>query len=137
MTKLVEMYDEKCCEKENLHEYSDDCECCVNTCWNCAESLPQEDYPEVIAVLPFVESLAPKDFVITYEYENSIGIKHPSFTDDQMIMFGDVNGYFSFNDSFASKVCGDMERTYDPKEIAESFWNQISKIYPELTKEQN
>lgn len=95
------------------------------------------NYPEVTTVLPFVESLAPKDFVVTYEYENSIGIDHPTFTDDQMIMFGDVNGYFAFNDSFGSEVSGDMERIYDPKEIAESFWNQISKIYPDLFDSKN
>lgn len=139
MNKLVEFYDSKCCEDKNLHEYSDDCECCVNTCGYCAEQLDGEEYPQVLEVLPFVAELAPKDWIITHEYPNFIGVKHPSLEDDRMICLGDLNKHFAFNDSFTTDlVCGEMKFITNPKEIAESFWNQVSKIYPQLTaKESN
>jgi hypothetical protein len=40
--EVTEVYDPKCCEEQNLHEYSDDCRCCVNTCKYCAE--PMENW---------------------------------------------------------------------------------------------
>jgi hypothetical protein len=47
-------------------------------------------------------------------------------------MFGDLNGYFAFNDCL--DVCGDMEGITNADEIAKSFWQQISEIYPNLIK---
>ena len=35
----VEIYDPKCCEDQNLHEYSDNCDCCINVCGDCAEPM--------------------------------------------------------------------------------------------------
>lgn len=35
----VDIYDPKCCEDSDDHEYSDDCECCINVCRDCAEPM--------------------------------------------------------------------------------------------------
>ena len=90
------------------------------------------EYPSVLDVLPFVEQTAPKDFTISYEYPNDIGVDHPSFNDQQMIFLGDVNGYFGFNDQSNNDLNGYMEGITNPEEIAKSFWNQIKELYPDL-----
>jgi hypothetical protein len=91
------------------------------------------DYPPVHIVLKEMEKDCPPWWRLSYEYPDSIGVYHPSFiSDDQFIMFGDVNGYFAFNDVYADKVCGSMERIYEPAEIVASFWQQMKEIYPEL-----
>jgi len=94
-------------------------------------------YPKVVEVLPFVEATAPKNWAITYEYPNDIGVFHPSFNDEQMIFLGDVNGFFGFNDQSDTDFNGYMEGITKPEEIAQSFWFQLSEFYPELFKESN
>lgn len=37
--KMIDIYDPKCCEESNLHEYDDDCDCCINVCRDCAEPM--------------------------------------------------------------------------------------------------
>jgi hypothetical protein len=88
----------------------------------------------VTEVLEVTEKLAPKDWIVTYEYPDTVGVTHPTFTDNQFISLGDINGDFGFNDVFASDVCGSMENLTDAKEIAADFWQQIAKIYPDLVK---
>lgn len=88
--------------------------------------------PEEVGVA--ITKTAPVGWVISYEYPDFIGVNHPTFDGEQFILVGDVNGHFGFNDCPADVVCGDMEGLTDPKEIAESFWQQISKHYPELVK---
>lgn len=88
----------------------------------------------VEAVLNATQELAPEGWTISHEYPNSIGVTHKTFYDSQFIMFGDVNCDFGFNDEFADDVCGHMEGLTSAKEIAESFWQQIAKIYPNLVK---
>jgi hypothetical protein len=89
----------------------------------------------VIDVLKEMEKNCPAWWRLSYEYPDSIGVYHGSFiSDDQFIMFGDVNGYFAFNDVNADKVCGSMEGIYEPAEIVASFWQQIKEIYPDLFK---
>jgi hypothetical protein len=87
-------------------------------------------YPNVEDVLKATEETAPQGWTITHEYPDSVGVDHSTFTDDEFIMFGDVNGFFGFNDSL--DVCGYMEELTDPKEIAISFWEQIRVFYPQL-----
>ena len=88
----------------------------------------------VEAVLNATQELAPKGWKVSHEYPDSVGVTHSSFTDDQFIMFGDVNYDFGFNDVFGTDVCGHMEGLTDAKDIAHSFWQQIAKIYPNLVK---
>jgi hypothetical protein len=93
-----------------------------------------KDYPSVEAVLNATHELAPEGWIVTDEYPNQIGVHHPTLTDDQFISFGDVNGYFAFNDAFNDGANGSMEDLTDAQDIAESFWQQIAKIYPDLVK---
>lgn len=91
-----------------------------------------KDFPTVEEVLEATKETAPKGWTVSHEYPDCVGITHPTFTDDQFIMLGDVNGYFAFNDCL--NVCGDMEDLTDAQEIAESLWQQIAEIYPDLVK---
>jgi len=93
-----------------------------------------KDYPTVNEVLIATQETAPEGWTVTAEYPDSVGITHPTLTDDQFIMFGDVNGYFAFNDAFNSGANGAMENLTDADEIANNFWQQIAKIYPDLVK---
>jgi hypothetical protein len=88
----------------------------------------------VADVLGELETTAPKDWWVSLEYPNFIAISHPTFDDEQLIALGDINGFFSFNDAKAQTICGDMEGLTDALEIANSFWQQIGKIYPTLMK---
>ena len=36
---MIDTYDPKCCEELNLHDYSDDCACCINVCGDCEEPM--------------------------------------------------------------------------------------------------
>jgi hypothetical protein len=92
-------------------------------------------YPTPEQVRKETEKLAPVGWIVSAEYPNQIGINHPTFDEFDFIMFGDVNGHFSFNDVYADPICGHMENLTDPKEIAESFWQQLAKFYPDLVKE--
>ena len=115
---------------DGLHTYD-------NLVWNQALTVEESEreYPKVHEVLEVMQENAPAYWRISYEYPDSIGVYHPSFvSDDQFIMFGDVNGYFAFNDVPADKVVGSMEEIYTPEEIVKSFWNQIANFYPQLIK---
>lgn len=90
--------------------------------------------PTVLQVLKETQETAPVGWVVSYEYPNDIGVNHPTFTNDEFIFFGNINGDFSFNDSFSKGVCGYMANLTDPKEIAASFWKQLAYFYPELLK---
>jgi hypothetical protein len=91
------------------------------------------EYPTVEKVLDEMQKTNPVGWRLTYEYPDSIGVWHNDFTsDDQFIMFGDVNGYFGFNDVPADPICGSMEGVYEPAEIVKSFWDQMKEFYPEL-----
>lgn len=81
-----------------------------------------------------IKKTAPSNWVISYEYPDFIGVNHPSFTDEQIIFVGDINGHFGFNDQLCGDICGDMEGITDSKEIALNFWEQVGKFYPELVK---
>jgi hypothetical protein len=94
----------------------------------------QDEIATVAEVLEETAKLAPKGWIVSHEYPDTIGVTHPTLTDDQFISFGDINGDFGFNDVYASDVCGSMENLTDAQEIANSFWQQISKIYPNLVK---
>jgi CTP:phosphocholine cytidylyltransferase-like protein len=95
----------------------------------------EKNYPTVTEVLDEMQKTNPIGWNLTYEYPNSIGVWSIEFTsDDQFIMFGDVNGHFGFNDVPADKVVGSMENIYEPAEIVKSFWNQIANFYPDLVK---
>jgi hypothetical protein len=83
-------------------------------------------------VLSATQETAPEGWTVSHEYPDCVGVTHSTLTNDEFIMFGDVNGYFAFNDCL--DVCGDMEELTDAKEIASSFWQQIAKIYPNLVK---
>ena len=110
---------------DGLHTYD-------NLVWNQA---PEKKYPTVEEVLEEMQKTNPIGWRLTYEYPDSIGVWNNEFTsDDQFIMFGDVNGYFAFNDQPADKVTGSMENIYSPQEIVQSFWNQLKEFYPELVK---
>jgi hypothetical protein len=89
---------------------------------------------KVAEVLEVTEKLAPKGWIVTYEYPDQIGVTHPTFTDEQFISFGDINYDFGFNDVFADNVCGSMEGLTDAADIAASFWLQVGKCYPDLVK---
>ena len=91
-------------------------------------------YPSVEQVLKATQDLAPKGWEVTYEWPDQIGVYHPTLTNDQFIFFGDINGFFTFNDAFSDGCGGYMEGLTDPKEIAESFWQQVSTFYPNLIK---
>jgi hypothetical protein len=91
----------------------------------------------VYEVLELTEKLAPKGWTVNHEFPNSVGVHHPTLTDDQFIMLGDVNGYFSFNDVPATTVCGSMENMTAAAEIAATFWVEVGKHYPELTQERD
>jgi hypothetical protein len=93
-----------------------------------------KDFPSVDEVLKATQETAPVGWIVTEEYPEQIGVHHPTLTDDQFISFGDVNGYFAFNDAFSDGANGAMENLTDAQEIAESFWNQIAEIYPDLIK---
>jgi hypothetical protein len=88
-------------------------------------------YPTYEEVQNSLEKTAPNGWIVTDEY-HFIGVNHSSFTQRQFISVGDVNGHFGFNDEDAMEISGDMEKLYDADEIAESFWNQILKFYPQL-----
>jgi hypothetical protein len=91
----------------------------------------------VYEVLEATEYIAPKGWTVNHEFPNSVGVHHPTLTDDQFIMLGDVNGYFSFNDVPATTVCGSMEGLTAAAEIAATFWVEVGKHYPELTQERD
>jgi len=93
------------------------------------------EYPTVEEVLDVMDWS--EGWTVTHEYPDYIAVDHVSFNDDQVISFGDVNGYFAFNDVPADVVVGDMEFIVNPKEIVKSFWEQVAKFYPELVKENN
>jgi hypothetical protein len=90
------------------------------------------EFPSVQEVLAEMQKNCPEGWILSYEYPDSIGVNHPSFSNDEFIMFGDVNKHFGFNDTNAQKVCGYMETLTDPAEIVKSFWDQIEEIYPDL-----
>ena len=90
--------------------------------------------PTLADVLGELETTAPKDWWVSIEYPNFIAVSHPTFNDEQMIALGDINGFYSFNDAKANPVVGDMKDLTDAQEIAVSFWQQISAIYPDLMK---
>ena len=90
-----------------------------------------KDFPSVDEVLKATQETAPKGWIVTAEYPDQIGVTHPTFSDDQHISFGDINGHFAFNDVFADGVCGSMEDLTDAQDIAASFWQQIAEIYPQ------
>jgi hypothetical protein len=94
-------------------------------------------YPTVEQVLKATQHLAPKGWTVTAEYPDSVGVHHPTLTDEQFIMLGDINGHFSFNDVPATDVCGSMEGITAPAEIAATFWVEVGKHYPELTQERD
>ena len=83
-------------------------------------------------VLRATQETAPEGWTVSHEYPDCVGVTHSTLTNDEFIMFGDVNGYFAFNDCL--DVCGDMEELTDAEEIAKSFWQQIAVIYPNLVK---
>jgi hypothetical protein len=91
-----------------------------------------KEFPTVAEVLDATKETAPKGWTISHEYPDCIGVTHSSLTNDQFIMLGDINGFFAFNDCLS--VCGDMEELTDAQEIANSFWQQIAVIYPNLIK---
>ena len=89
-------------------------------------------YPRVAEVLAEMMARPANGWVISYEYPDTIGVWHGSFiSDDQFINFGDVNGYFGFNDTHGD-VSGDTEGITNPAEIVRSFWAQVGKFYPNL-----
>ena len=96
-------------------------------CPNCTKKMPT-----VADVLGEIETTAPKNWWVSLEYPNFIAVSHPTFNDEQLIALGDLNGFFSFNDTKADPVLGDMENLTDAEEIALSFWQQISVFYPDL-----
>jgi hypothetical protein len=106
---------------------SNQCEGCFSPLRDCVCEMPT-----VEEVLEETQKTAPEGWTVSYEYPNQIGVSHPTLTDDQFIMFGDVNGFFSFNDCL--DVCGDMEGITNTEEIASSFWQQVGEIYPDLVK---
>lgn len=113
----------------------------INAEGNCVEGCnqPERDctcdkMATVEDVLNATQDIAPVGWIVTPEYPEQIGVHHPSLTDDQFISFGDVNGYFAFNDVFADGANGAMENLTDAKEIAADFWQQIAAIYPNLIK---
>jgi hypothetical protein len=90
----------------------------------------ENKYPKVSDVFEVVKNTAPSSWVVSYEYPDDIGVKHPTLTNDNFILLGDVNGYFAWNDSVGT---GDqLENIYEVTEIASTFWEQVSKIYPDL-----
>ena len=107
-----------------------------NQCEKCSQPLRDClcEMATVEEVLNATQETAPDGWTVSHEYPDTIGVTHTSFTDEQFISFGDVNYDFGFNDVFASDVCGSMEGLTDAQEIAESFWQQIAEIYPELIK---
>ena len=93
------------------------------------------EYPTYEEVMKALEETAPENWLVNDDY-HFLGVNHPSLTNDQYIAFGDVNGYFGFND-INGDVCGHMEGITEPTKIAESFWKQLQAFYPELIKENN
>ena len=91
-----------------------------------------KDFPTVAEVLNATQETAPAGWAVSHEYPDCVGVTHNQLTEDQFIMFGDVNGYFAFNDCL--DVCGSFEELTDADEIAKSFWQQIAEIYPDLVK---
>lgn len=91
------------------------------------------NYPSYEEMIKALEETAPEGWIVNDDY-HFLGINHPSLTNEQYIAFGDVNGYFGFNDTNADTICGDMENLTDPTEIANSFWFQLKEFYPELFK---
>ena len=90
-------------------------------------------YPSVKTVYDLMTDDAPAFWAISYEYPDTIGVRHPSFVNDyQFINFGDINGFFAW-DSGANDY-GDMEGITDAGQIVNLFWQQIKKLYPELLK---
>jgi hypothetical protein len=92
------------------------------------------NYPTPEQVRNAIRETAPIGWVISHEYPDFIGVTYPTFTDEQFIFAGNVNGHYGFNDQPADVVCGDMENLTDPKEIAASFWRQLAAFYPEQMK---
>ena len=105
-----------------------------NQCEKCAQPLRDClcEMATVEEVLKATQATAPEGWIVSHEYPNHIGVTHPSLTEDEFISFGDVNYDFGFNDCL--NVCGDMKDLTDADEIAESFWQQIAEIYPNLVK---
>ena len=105
-----------------------------NQCEKCSQPLRDClcEMATVEEVLNATQETAPEGWTVSHEYPDCVGVTHNQLTEDQFIMFGDVNGYFAFNDCL--DVCGDMENLTDADEIAESFWQQIAEIYPDLVK---
>lgn len=97
----------------------------------------QNQYPSVKKVLKATQHLAPKGWIVTAEYPDQIGVHHSDLTDEQFISFGDINGFYSFNDAFSDGCGGSMEGITAPAEIAAIFWVEVGKHYPELTQERD
>ena len=97
----------------------------------------ETNYPSVEQVLKATQDLAPKGWIVSPEYPDQIGVTHSDLTDDQFISFGDINGFFSFNDAFSDGCGGSMEGITAPVEIAATFWVEVGKHYPELTQERD
>lgn len=93
-----------------------------------------EKYPMPEQVRAEIKKVAPVGWIISYEYPDFIGVNHPTFTNDQFILVGDVNEHYGFNDHPADVVCGSMEGLTDAADIAASFWLQVGKFYPDLVK---
>ena len=92
------------------------------------------EYPTLQNMFFKLKETAPKDWIISEEFQ-FIGVNHPSLTEDQFIAFGNVDGYFGFNDENGNTIMGDMEGITNPDEIAKEFWFQVKEFYPELIKE--
>ena len=108
-----------------------------NQCQKCGQPLRDDlcdEMATVAEVLKETQDLAPANWIVTHEYPDTVGVTHPTFTDEQFISFGDINGDFGFNDVFAADVCGSMEGLTDAAEIAASFWQQVGEHYPDLVK---
>jgi hypothetical protein len=88
----------------------------------------------VANVLGEVQATASKGWCVSLEYPNFIAASHPTLNDEQTIALGDLNGFFSFNDTKADPVLGDMEGITNAEEIALSFWQQVGKFYPDLVE---
>lgn len=94
----------------------------------------ETNYPTVEQVLNATQETAPEGWTVSYEYPDQIGVSHSTLKDDQFISFGDVNGFFSFNDAFSNGCGGSMKDLTNAKEIAVSFWQQVATFYPNLIK---
>ena len=55
-----------------------------------------EKMATVEEVLNATKETAPKGWTVSHEYPNCVGVTHLTFTDEEFIMLGDINGFFSF-----------------------------------------